>query len=279
MGGGGQRDPNASGQVAIQNCQLGTVANQEPSRIDLMRLFADGCSLYGYGTADPVSVTDETGLSALGLITILPMPAQLESYVDYNDAVFDAAQSATSLISSKFSNASFNQLLDLNWATDWSAGDFDYGASGLDPAATSRSEVHNSGDEFNPYLAQSSIWKIPSTNQFKKLVNTSKKSPAGAGAYVVFDKFGAPIYAGRTKDLRSRMASQRKQFGSGSSGPVNVVGIQIQGKNQRRGMEEVLIQYIQARGGSANLIQGVSAANKNRYKYAEAAKRFLMEYK
>jgi uncharacterized protein RhaS with RHS repeats len=143
-------DPNATG-LAI-NAGLpwhGEAPQLWPQRPDVSRLYRDGSSLYQSRWGNPASYSDETGLF-FGIVAQLAVMAN-SAYEDAESTLEEARQGViTSFgLARMLEEYRILQLMDAEWASDWSQSDYDYSSGDWivgnedDPAEASEVTVND----------------------------------------------------------------------------------------------------------------------------------------
>jgi hypothetical protein len=122
-----QRDPNATGLpvqagLGFHGEGLGTGVQ----RFDLGLHYGDGVNVYEYLRSTPLGGSDPAGLF-FSIGEVMGSSSQsVDLYTDYNDTVLDVGKSAAAMIRDWNFSYGLNQMLDMAWASDWSAGDDEY---------------------------------------------------------------------------------------------------------------------------------------------------------
>jgi len=221
--------------------------------------------LYEYVGGRPRTAHDPTGnfLSLLG--TFMGAAGAVESYIDYNDDVIDHGKSLRDWVMGPLNQYAFDQMLDLGWALDMGQADDLYRGS----AQWSSDTGSWAAPKERPSLANRSGRILGSSVPLLREAMTKKAT--GAGVYLVLKENGEILYAGRSKDLATRMIASMKRVGGD-----RVIGIAVHSKDAIRGLEDILIRYYKEMGeAGANVINGISNTNTGRKAYYKAAQGFL----
>jgi len=122
-----QRDPNATGlpvQAGLGFHGDGFVASVQG--FDLAVHYGDGVNVYEYLRSSPLGGSDPAGLF-FSIGDVMGGTSQaVDLYTDYNQEVIGAGKSAAAMIRDWNFSYGLNQMLDMAWASDWSAGDDEY---------------------------------------------------------------------------------------------------------------------------------------------------------
>jgi hypothetical protein len=224
----GQRDPNQSGQPTMDLACHGDVLEAPRIEFNIQRVYSDGGSLRSYCRSSPLNGGDPLGLFfTMGDVMAGSMNAASISG-DYNQEILEQGKGLKDWIGMKFVNAAFNQVLDLNWASNWEETDDSYSRHGVEyDAYWGRVEI--AAPESGSSYAVASGVKVPRSIQI--LNRQLKQSATGMGVYIVKDGDGKVLYVGRSKNLTARMNVQQKRFASTGAHkpPVRVEGIEING--------------------------------------------------
>lgn len=107
-------------------------------------------------------------------------------------------------------------------------------------------------------------------------LKNAKSGASGLGVYCVLDEFGQVIYAGRSKNMETRMAQSMKHVGGAA-----VVGFEMADKHAVCALEQLGIELVKGKWGDAskNIINGISATNKNAEEYWKALSTLIKSLK
>jgi hypothetical protein len=124
-----QRDPNATASPVQWPLAYNGTLLRAPlvSRFDLQDHLGDGVNVYEYLASSPPTRSDPAGL----FIGLLGPTSTLDVYLDYNQEVLANGRSAKGFVDDAVNGAAWNQLLDAEWALDWSAPDVGYSSEGI----------------------------------------------------------------------------------------------------------------------------------------------------
>jgi hypothetical protein len=272
-----QPDPHGTG-VAVQP-GLGWGGDLAQGALDVPPPFAsleswtrDGVNVHAYCAGDPINRSDPTGLFFGGMLgTLMSTRSVTDLQSEWSDTVLDAGQSIAESIYGDFGYAAFEQMLDAEWAMDWSAPDDLYTGSAEWSAGTGSWAIWN---------GTASLGGTSGTTGFSPVMagrmgdfRSKPRTMLGtAGIYAITAKrSGEVLYIGRSIDLDDRMARQALAKGGNAVELLRNVTYP-----EMRGAEQVSMSYYQSiRQAKKNKIRGVSDSNGNRTTYMNAVLKLL----
>jgi hypothetical protein len=228
----------------------------------LNRLQAFGSSLNNH---DPLGLFFSLG----GIGTAMSMADGVQSV--YNDQTQEAAFASFRTITDEFASAAFDQYLDYFWAFDWESPDDLYRGSASWASGTGSWAIAapESADVGGPVSA--GVVRPPGTDgMLGRAIADARSTATGLGVYFVYSDDGSEIiYAGRSKDLQTRMATQARRFSG------EIVGFAMDSPNAVRALEQLGIEHAKALAEKAgrtseNVINGISHSNRKAQGYWDA---------
>jgi YD repeat-containing protein len=273
-----QRDPNATGQCVIESlAHHGRQAEVQMSDAGLEGHMEDGLNTHQYVRGNPIRGGDPLGLFDMGSMMFgSSTAAGLQS--EWTQNLFDFGSTMQGAVASFFGAAAMEQMLQVDWAFDWSEPDDLYvGSANWSMNAGSWGDADQPrATEHHPGFVQASNTGLPAGTPtgFSQLGKAGKR----AGVYILQFPDGT-LYVGRSVNVARRLAEHRRsaKFKDVDWTKVQTSTFAISGKNRYERMRGAEQKLINAFGGIhsenkrlINKINGYASSNQNAGKYQRA---------
>ncbi|MDP1663397.1 MAG: hypothetical protein Q8L55_15910 [Phycisphaerales bacterium] len=260
-----QQDPLGTGVVVRESLRWGGERAwvQAAGGFDGGRAYQDGQHRMAFARGNGVGRGDATGL--FGLLPIGPTTV-MDLWSSHAENTLEAGSSVSGYVMEMFGEYSLNQLLDAEWAMDWSQPDDGYSRSanyamGTGSFAESLDEAPDP-QETVQYSMAGIDWVDP--DAAGKVMNrlSPRNALKGIGIYVVLHPDTKDVlYVGRSSDMAARTAVQAARFAKLGISPV-IMGIKTGNRSAARGLEQLLMATYKHVGEAGyNLTNGVSGSS------------------
>ncbi|MBY0260889.1 MAG: hypothetical protein K2Q20_00995, partial [Phycisphaerales bacterium] len=266
-------DPNAMGVPVLGAEWWG---GEEPwvpaAEPDSLLHYRDGMNVHAAHLGNPLSISDPLGLFGLASIGIGSTTAG-DLYSDHGDRVNDVGGSIQERAARMLADVAFDQTLDFFWASDWDSPDDLYRGS-ASWATRTGSWAIDTGPSPVESMTIGPALASGHTDALRHAVANARTDARGLGVYFVYDKAGNIIYAGRSRNMQSRMAQSMARAGGAS-----VEGFRMTSRSAVRALEQVAIEHYDLIKNGKNSINGISEGNKKRNRYFKALERYAKKLK
>ncbi|MEZ6233383.1 MAG: AHH domain-containing protein [Phycisphaerales bacterium] len=150
----GQGDPNGTAAAVFASMHsAGSGFGVEALHVSTDSIFGDGPNRHiAYGAA-PLHRQDPSGLFFGGVVGLFAPTSTIDIYTDYNMDALQNGFGAFNQLSGMLQGYSIDMELDVEWASDWSGSDLDYGASGAGPMQAALAAAALTGVQHTHHIA------------------------------------------------------------------------------------------------------------------------------